>query len=125
MSFFLFLFLLVSHATLLTSKHFLVETGKQGEVGQDYAEKEEEEVDSEITADSDEYNLDAGKDYGYGDIIGNDYTDDILDDSDGDIGDVEDDVDDGKGNDYDYVVNGNKVRVKPSTGEKPSSRSNQ
>ena len=122
MSFVLFLFLLVSHATLLASKHFLVETGKQGEVGQDYAAKEEEDADSEITADSDEYNLDAGKDYGYGDIIGNDYTDDILDDSNGD---VEDDVDDGKGNDYDYVVNGNKVSVKPSTGEKPSFRSNQ
>ena len=122
MSFVLFLFLLISHATLLSSKHFLVETGKQGEVGQDYADNEEEGVDSEITADSDEYNLDAGKDYGYGDIIGNDYTDDILDDSNGD---VEDDVDDGKGNDYDYVINGHKVSVKPSTGEKPSSRNNQ
>merc|ERR1719193_2056963 len=94
----LFFTVLVSSATILHSKHLLIETKDGEEAGLDYADNEEDDADSEITADSKEYE-DAG-DYAY-DGPGNDNSSD-NDNDDG--GDGKDEDDKGK----DYVINGNK-----------------
>merc|ERR1712055_791513 len=97
----LFFLVLVSSATLLSSKHLLIETKDEDEAGMDYAE-DYEDTDSEITADSRDYE-DAG-DYAY-DGPENDDTsdedDDGKDDNGDDGGNGKDDNDKGK----DYMVN--------------------